>query len=361
MALTGSLLDFNFTDILQLIRMQRKSGVLTLVRRDGKVRLRFKDGEVVHADSSRLPMKKTLGRWLVRESLTTDKKWMQAVGRHKESGVPLDETAAEIAGVDAQILRTLAAYHRREVLFSLFRWLEGDYSFDLEEKPVKTVVSGLQPVNTDDILMDAAGRDEEWPRIDRLVPAMNVIFGLTGGDEKPSGLSEDKRFVLAQVDGVRDVDEIIDQSPFGQYETCLALADLVEEGWVETVGIRPAPEPVAVRESRSATPVYPVKSSPLWSAFAVGGASVCAVLLCGVFLFSVVTGGTAKEPGGFSVSTASYRDHQVRQAIAAYRLMYDRFPESLAELGSSGLITDPDTLTGMHYLLDADGYTLSGG
>ena len=51
MALEGTLRDFSFADILQLISLQRKTGVLTLKNQDNVVTISFLDGMIVGASS----------------------------------------------------------------------------------------------------------------------------------------------------------------------------------------------------------------------------------------------------------------------------------------------------------------------
>jgi len=51
MALEGTLRDFSFADILQLISLQRKTGVLTLKYEEKLVTISFVDGCIVGSSS----------------------------------------------------------------------------------------------------------------------------------------------------------------------------------------------------------------------------------------------------------------------------------------------------------------------
>ena len=50
MALEGTLRDFSFADILQLISLQRKNGVLTLKHLGEVVTISFLDGRIAGAE-----------------------------------------------------------------------------------------------------------------------------------------------------------------------------------------------------------------------------------------------------------------------------------------------------------------------
>ena len=52
MALAGTLKDFGIADILQLIGQQQKTGVLHLRSKDQEVKVGFKDGAIVSAESA---------------------------------------------------------------------------------------------------------------------------------------------------------------------------------------------------------------------------------------------------------------------------------------------------------------------
>ena len=61
MALQGTLKDFGLGDIFQLIGIQRKTGILTLVGSEDTVTVKFLEGQVVGADTKRRSVEELLG------------------------------------------------------------------------------------------------------------------------------------------------------------------------------------------------------------------------------------------------------------------------------------------------------------
>ncbi len=80
MAFEGTLKDFHLADIVQLIGLQRKTGLLTLEGPDDTVTIAFEDGTLVGARSRRYPLDDRLRRVLPLRGLVTEAELMAAVG-----------------------------------------------------------------------------------------------------------------------------------------------------------------------------------------------------------------------------------------------------------------------------------------
>ena len=79
MALVGTIKDFGLADILQLIGLQRKTGVLTLERPADTVTVKFLDGAVVGAETSLRNLEDLLGSVLVRTGRITQAQLKEAL------------------------------------------------------------------------------------------------------------------------------------------------------------------------------------------------------------------------------------------------------------------------------------------
>ena len=79
MALEGTLRDFSLSDILQLIALQRKTGLLTLRSPDDTVILGFDEGKLISAESSAKRLDTRLGTLLVKTSCLTPETLVKAL------------------------------------------------------------------------------------------------------------------------------------------------------------------------------------------------------------------------------------------------------------------------------------------
>jgi hypothetical protein len=87
MALEGTIRDFGLPDIFQLIGLQRKTGLLTLVneRDDESVTVTFENGMVVMADSSARRLEDRLGNVLVKQGKITRERLDEALGVQRQT------------------------------------------------------------------------------------------------------------------------------------------------------------------------------------------------------------------------------------------------------------------------------------
>ena len=85
MALQGTLKDFALPDILQLIGIQRKTGVLTMEDHKDKVTVQFFQGNVVGADNSSRQIEECLGTVLVRTGRISEIQLQEALAIQRET------------------------------------------------------------------------------------------------------------------------------------------------------------------------------------------------------------------------------------------------------------------------------------
>ncbi|MDH3283868.1 MAG: DUF4388 domain-containing protein [Acidobacteriota bacterium] len=267
MALRGTLGDFSLTDILQLIGLQRKSGVLILQRDDDRTVLGFDDGMIVSAESSSRPAENRVGSLLVSVGKLTEPRLAEALKIQKQTLQRLGHILVDRGWVDRDTIKHQLALQITETVFELFRWKSGEYDF----RPDQTLEwdrEFVDPVPCEHLMMEGARRMDEWPFIERIIPSREIVlkptgaagqilstsanpqeaqgsiydddidFGLIPSDpliEQEAGpkVSQRERHVLRWVDGERTVGEIADLTELGTFEACRTLARLVELKLVE--------------------------------------------------------------------------------------------------------------------------------
>ena len=89
MALEGTFKDFHVADIVQLIGLQRKTGVLTLEGEEDTLSLTFQDGAVVWVQSTRVPWEQRLTGPLLARGLLKPAQLQEALSLQKETGKKL--------------------------------------------------------------------------------------------------------------------------------------------------------------------------------------------------------------------------------------------------------------------------------
>ncbi len=132
MSLVGNLEDLGLGDILQIVGLSRKSGILSLTggKREGTII--FIDGQVVRAASSQF--KANLGDILLKHKLLDQDVLDQALAEQNRDGHrPLGPLLVEKYGIPQEKIEAIIKAQIERIVYSFFGWKEGTFSFDLDE------------------------------------------------------------------------------------------------------------------------------------------------------------------------------------------------------------------------------------
>jgi len=385
MALQGTIRDFGLPDIFQLIGLQRKTGILTLINDKDKesVTVTFENGMVVMGDSSERRLEDRLGNVLVKQGKISRERLEEALAVQKQTLQRLGHILASSSAITTRDLRDALSVQVSQIVFRVFRWREGRYQFNAADS-VDYDRENFVPMSADFILMEGIRMVDEWPIIEKKIPSFDMVFRPVidpsqievgeGADSEGSGsagrvaasstgkirLAGDEERVFRKVDGVRTVQGIIDATGSGEFEVCRTLFDFLNRNLISTAGRGAAAEAeeAEAEGTGSALPGYAVAT--LVSALALAG------LLVQHRAPFAVTGLDSVLPGTYDVvkdGVLRSRLARLERAIEAWRATHGRPPTSLDELVAAGLV-EPEYLVDpwarrIRYEADASGYRLS--
>jgi hypothetical protein len=132
MSLVGSLEDLGLGDILQIVSLSRKSGLLILRSDGGEGRIILHDGLVRAAFVKGEP--EDLQALLVGGGFVAEAAFEAARERSRESGLPLDETLASDAGIASERVDSLRREHVERSVLRMFTWRAGQFSFEVRDE-----------------------------------------------------------------------------------------------------------------------------------------------------------------------------------------------------------------------------------
>jgi len=157
MGLEGYLEDLGISEILQIISLSKKSGILTLKSRQGEGQICFVEGQVVRAVSSEFP--ETLGDVLCQEGLVTDEQVQQALAEQQHLSVhqPLGALLVDRFQVSQASIEEVVKRQIERIVFRLIRWTAGTFSFRIA--PPQSF--GTTAVNPLDFLLEK-GMSPQW-------------------------------------------------------------------------------------------------------------------------------------------------------------------------------------------------------
>jgi hypothetical protein len=349
MALQGSLEDFSLAEILQLIALQRKSGVLKLTSDAAKAVLFFEKGNIVSVTDRREKRGDPLLEFLVTTERLTAEQAGQICTIHAQSKKDPLEIIITGGYLTSKQLSESVERHARELLPELLAWTKGNYFFSGDEKTVAKLPFKV-PMRTEALLIESMRRLDESARIKQLY-SPSLILRPKESSEKAE-LAEEEKWVFSLMDGRRPIREILAKSRMGEFDTYQILSDLIDAGLAE-VAEWPAGPVEALPEEPAA------KAKELVPALGITFA-VILIALASFGLRWVVT--RFKVPTfAATVSQQSEKsgEENVRFALEVYKATHAAYPDELTKLVAEGFV-EAKTIDGFKYTKSGDGYSLEG-
>ncbi len=375
MALQGTLRDFGLADIFQLIGMQRKTGTLTLRNDRETVYVKFHEGAVVGAESATQMLEDLLGSVLVRTGRITAAQLQEALRLQGKTLQRLGYLLVKNDFISAHDLQDALHTQVTQVVYRLFRWRDGTYHFQADG--AIDYDHEFTPVSAETILMEGARMVDEWPLLERRIRSTDLVFRQTaagrGLDAPPRSLvdapslpseegdaqvSPDELQILHLVDGKRRVQDLVERSSLGEFDTYRLLYELLNRNFIEEVTLADAPVQAAAGV---------LGPSPL--------PRVLTGLVVGLALFSLLTlhlnpltpwhlSGAGTQTERLKTFASRGRLERIARSLEVFYLDTGSLPPQLDLLASAGYLGSADLLDpwgrAYAYQLGAQGYGLAG-
>lgn len=262
MALKGRLRDFSLAQLLNLVNLARKSGLLTIDAPQGHASLYFREGKLIHAALNGPEAGSgDLARVLTRAGkVTPDQiRMLQAQGRarsDKELGLLLIN--AGYMG-QAEILQSLRA-HLLEVVYAIFTWDDGLFEFEQHVAPPTGSIS--VPISLENIILEGRRRREELAELQTELPSLDVTLRFAdgpGANLRNINLSVDEWRVISFINPRNTVAQIAQYNNMNEFQVRKIVSKLLREGLVEIVGTTTPP----TKRSRADLPSRSQPAAPL--------------------------------------------------------------------------------------------------
>lgn len=170
MVFRGSLAELPLTDILQLVAVSSKTGVLTLHNADARGEIHIDKGQIVHA------------------------------------------TTGVLAGEQA--------------FFELARWLAGEFDFT-QDAPV--ALRTIETANTN-LLLEAARQIDEWKLLAKKIGSTRMVPLFTPPAARSVSLAPQEWAIVSRVDERRNIEEIAAAQGQSAFDVCKVIHGLLTSG-----------------------------------------------------------------------------------------------------------------------------------
>ncbi len=227
----GSLKDLNVIELLQLLLMGQKSGILKLTNKNDVCKIYFSSGKVVYALSDDIRYR--LGDMLLRFGY---------INKEEKANLNLDlqkefpeNVYWENSNIKLEKLKKFLLPHIEETIYNVLGWNEG--YFDFVEKELTNLPPITLDKNTQSLIMEGSRRLDEWSLISKKISSVRTIFALdTGSEDAGITLKSREWQLLAHINGKYSIQDILEQTNWQYFDIFKMLYGLLATGFVKIVG-----------------------------------------------------------------------------------------------------------------------------
>ncbi|WP_437733341.1 DUF4388 domain-containing protein [Sorangium sp. So ce1335] len=232
--MSGDVSAIPLAEILQLLQMQRQTGVLRVTTNRASVAISIRQGliDLVQARNSSDEFK--LGRYFIERGVVTRER-LEALLREKMPGTLLGQVLVDAGVATNDDLIAVLERQSSELIYEVLRWPYGRFSFtrepfrpEVEQARLGLAVSAL--------VLEGFRRVDEWRlmegtiNFDQVVVVDQVALDGVGSGK----LTRIEELVLGAVNGSRTVNEVIKESAVGSFDAIKTIYQFLQSRVLRT-------------------------------------------------------------------------------------------------------------------------------
>lgn len=349
MALTGTLADVGFDELVLLLRQQNSTGVLALHLEDRTVSIAFRDGEICQVDDDRRLPSQMIGQLLMGAGLVDRQTLASALALQRTNSRPLGALLVSMEAVQLSDLTKFLELQYRETIYPLFGADAGSFELDTSKSGAR--ICAPPPINPEDVVLEAARRIDEFPEVIEWVRDAQVLFTKTcltleDVDDNPP-LKKADRTVFRVLTGQQSAELLVGPTAMSTFDVMKSLARLYQLG-----AIVPSEEKdfTHAHNKAVANTIFERHPQLILSAFHFVVAFLLVSLLVIFFVRDALETTDFSTPGfGVVEAELPYSQFQIEchldrleTLLEVYRLIHGRYPSNLTELADAELIEGAD-------------------
>jgi hypothetical protein len=233
MALKGSLKDFSFTQLLNLIRLARKTGALTIEESGGPLHVFCLDGRLTGL--ARDGRKTPLGEAMVKAGRVSDEELkLVRSGMALNSDKDLALRLMDLGVVSRDDVIQVISQQMLETLYPFFSASKGSFNFDSDARPSEDEITILMEMEA--VILEGGRRTREAGRLQEVIPSLGVVPRLAPQQDakmRSINLSVDQWKVVSFINGRNSMKQIGDYAGLSEFLSRRVFQELVTAGLVE--------------------------------------------------------------------------------------------------------------------------------
>ncbi len=341
MALEGNLSEFGLAEILQLVSVQQKTGMLTVSNEGKSATMFFRDGALISTRDRRTrhgdPLRDYLTRYGVLSRQDLDRV-DQILSQSKLDLLDILQSEGFLSE------KELADHFRKlvqETLHDVLSWDQCRYKF-VTSSDIVTGIKSTAEFHVESMLMESMRRVDEFPRYLQMFPSEAILVTRIGEptEDQLGEMTSGEKAIFAMLENIVSIEDLIAQGKMPVFEVYEALKNLKDKKLIKAKDETPKQEAIAdldddtpVRERKPVGAVFPL----------LGALAVLAVAgFIGFKSFDVSMASVPKEPAQLQQPEVLGRqvEARLRWTLDTYRATFGQYPAQLSALVKTGLATD---------------------
>ncbi len=226
--MAGDISAVPLAEVLQLLQMQRQTGVLRVLSNRASVTISIRQGLIDLVQTRGASDEFKLGRYFIERGLVS-REQLEAVLRDRKPGVPTGQALVDAGHAAKEDLIEILARQSSELIYEVLRWSYGRFSFTREPFRPEAEAARLG-LGVSALVLEGFRRVDEWRlmegtiNFDQVVIVDQVALDSVGS----SNLTRTEQMVLGAVTGARTVSEIIKESSVGSFDAIKAIYQFLQ-------------------------------------------------------------------------------------------------------------------------------------
>jgi hypothetical protein len=369
MALEGNVKDFGLSEILQLIALQKKTGMLSVSGEESAV-IFFTEGRVLSTRDRRSRARDPLKSYLLKYGFIGKEQMSKIQQIQMESNLDLTEILLSEKYFTEEELTTILYEQIQESIQEILSWPKSFYKF-ITGRQILRNIRFLKPIKVEGLLMESMRRIDEFPELQRIFPSEEMVLKRQEPEcEAAQNLEGREKALFETLTQEKTLAELISQARMPRFCTYESLKNLLEQGLLE-ITKEPKFTVVEIQEvveketkgSRWLLPSFAVIVL-LFACYAVGEYLVPRALPPGWSPnrrteIPDQRGGTTFLAGSLSEFRLHYLEAAIEEGLEEYRATEGSYPFTLEVLAVKriirGSLLDETHQNGLIYKLIGDG------
>jgi len=242
LALTGTLREFGLVDLLSLVRVTRKSGVLSIRSQADVLDLNFRDGRLVRFATS--PEGVDLGQMMLAAGRVSQEQVDTIPGDLASSEKAVAVALMDASGLSRADLVSLYAAQAADAVGQALMWPDGEFEFRPDVEVGEDEITFDLDVGT--IIEGMRARQDQWRVLRSVLPHLHYTLRFPRSRRlrvEPVVLSPAEWGIVTHVGTAGTIDEIRRRLKLDEFQVRQAVQRLVSEGLLEIEEAREESQP----------------------------------------------------------------------------------------------------------------------